>query len=268
MDQKTSPLLVTIPHSGEAIPPEASWLQQLPEEILLCDIDRFVDELYSPVLSKLSLPFVSCSWHRYAGDLNRSPLDVDRDSVQGAAGAFGSMKRGFHWRITTQGQVILKEPISIETHGALVKKIHDPFHSQVQKLAHVIKASHSCVYHLDLHSMPSLGTSEHRDPGELRADIVISDSLGKSSSSSFLDLVLSSYVKAGFKVGYNWPYYGGYITEKYGNPLENHHTLQVELNRSLYMDEKTKVKKKDFQKIQGQLSQAIELIYSKLKEGL
>ena len=88
--------------------------------------------------------------------------------------------------------------------------------------------------------MPSLGTTEHRDPGERRADIVISDCHGQSSSSNFLDIVLLAYVKAGFKVAYNWPYYGGRVSEVYGRPSENHHVIQVELNRSLYMNETTK----------------------------
>ncbi len=106
----------------------------------------------------------------------------------------------------------------------------------------------------------------HRDPGEERADIVISDQLQKSCSSEFRDLVIAAYVTAGFKVGYNWPYLGGRVTERYGNPLKNHHTLQVELNRKLYMDEGSKEKLTTYSKVQAQLKQAVEYIVKGLSE--
>ena len=43
----------------------------------------------------------------------------------------------------------------------------------------------------------------------------------------------------GYKVGINKPYAGGFITEHYGRPARGLHALQIEVNRSLYMDEKT-----------------------------
>ena len=60
--------------------------------------------------------------------------------------------------------------------------------------------------------MPSVGTSFHKDPGEKRADIVVSDAHGKSVPKEYCDLVVSSYQSAGFQVKVNWPYVGGGIT--------------------------------------------------------
>ena len=86
--------MVTIPHSGEKIPPEATWLMGLPEEILMCDVDRFVDRLYVPALTALKIPFIKTDWHRYVVDLNRIPQDVDAASVEGASSAAGLHNRG------------------------------------------------------------------------------------------------------------------------------------------------------------------------------
>jgi N-formylglutamate amidohydrolase len=114
--------------------------------------------------------------------------------------------------------------------------------------------------------MPSVGTAEHRDPGERRADIVVSDSKGKSSSKVFVDLIMNAYKRQGFTVAYNWPYFGGRLTESYGRPDQGHHTVQVELNRALYMDEASKKwlddKALDTQK---RLSEAISSIYHGLE---
>lgn len=234
-------LIVSIPHSGERVPDFCSWLKGLPEEVLMCDVDRYVDFLYEDSLQKLSIAYTKTQWHRYAADLNRVPEDIDRDSVEGNPNPSGKFDRGFHWTITTQGTKLMKNPMPLKMHQELVELVYKPFHQSLAKLITDAKKGQEKIYHLDVHSMPSLGTKMHRDPGELRADIVVSDSIGKSSCPEFVDLVISSYTRAGFKVGYNWPYVGGRLTEQYGKPDLNHHTVQVELNRSLYMNEATKL---------------------------
>jgi N-formylglutamate amidohydrolase len=129
----------------------------------------------------------------------------------------------------------------MDLHQQLTELIYGPFHSEIKKQYEDFKKQgFKNTYHLDCHSMPSLGTSAHNDPGETRADIVVSDQKGKSSETDFVRLVIESYTKAGFKVAYNWPYYGGRVTQEYGRPLEGQHTVQIEMSRALYMDEKTK----------------------------
>lgn len=256
--------MVTIPHSGEEVPAEAPWLKKLPEEVLMCDVDRFVDRLYETALQKFEIPFVKTKWHRYAGDLNRLDSDIDAGSVLGHPTPAGPHLRGFHWVITTTETKLMPEPMSPEIHDQLVKKIYDPFHAQVQGLAARLKQAHSTVYHLDAHSMPSVGTKQHRDPGQRRADVVVSDSQGKSCSAEFKDLVMKSYQSVGFSVAYNWPYLGGRLTEQYGRPQEKHHTIQVELNRALYMNEETKKIKDSHVDVQIHLEKALGLILESL----
>lgn len=261
------PFLVTIPHSGETIPPQAEWLRGLPEEVLMCDVDRYVDRLYEPALKQLNVPFVKTEWHRYAGDLNRLADDVDSTSVIGHPNKPGTFSRGFLWTITTTETPLMKAPIAAEKHQELVKLILEPFHASVRKLYEKFRDEGARrVYHLDAHSMPSVGTRQHKDPGERRADIVISDSLGKSCSPPYRDLVIAAYVTAGFKVGYNWPYVGGRVTEQYGHPENGQETLQVEMNRSLYMDEVTKkMKSETTTGVQAKVLKALTYILENMK---
>jgi N-formylglutamate amidohydrolase len=232
---------VTIPHSGEEIPDEAQWLKNLDEVVLMGDVDRYVDRLYETHLNNLKIPFVKTQWHRYAADLNRLASDVDCEAVLGNTHSAGTFPRGFHWVYNTLNEKILKAPLSIDVHNALVKKVYDPFHERVKDFYLRYEAmGFKNIYHCDLHSMPSVGTSQHRDPGEKRADVVISDSHGKSCNKDFLDLVVACFEKEKFKVSYNWPYFGGRLTEQYGQPTKGHHVVQIELNRSLYMNETTK----------------------------
>lgn len=263
--KKSKPFFVTIPHSGEQVPEFCHWLQGLSEPVLMCDVDRYVDVLYEPSLQQLNIPYVKTQWHRYAADLNRVPADIDASSVIGSLIPAGKNNRGFHWVITTKGEQLMPAPIPQQIHEKLVSLIYEPFHQQVQKQYDIFKGQgHHDVFHLDVHSMPSVGTDQHRDPGEHRAEIVISDCHGKSSNSKFVDIVIAAYVKAGFRVGYNWPYFGGRVSEQYGQPAKGQHAVQAELNRSLYMDEVTKkIRPELASAVQVRLAKALEYIVEK-----
>ena len=159
-------------------------------------------------------------------------------------------------------------PISRELHDDWVKKYFEPFHAEILKAYESYKIlGAKKVYHLDLHSMPSVGTSEHKDPGERRADVVVSDCIGKSCSLFLKDLVIESYKSAGFTVAYNWPYVGGRITETYGAPAEGRETIQVEFNRANYMNETTKKLNQELvPSVQAKLERAMRMIYEAIPE--
>ena len=264
IQKSDKPLIISVPHAGERLPAEAPWLGGLSEKLLMFDVDRYVDRLYQPILQALSIPTIRTEWHRYAIDLNRLAEDFDASSVLGSLHPFGAFPRGLHWSITTTGEKLMATPMPMETHVALMENYFTPFHKELRRMIDVLREKGaSVVYHLDAHSMPSIGTSEHRDPGEKRADVVISDCDGKSCLPWFRDLVISSYELTGLRVAYNWPYKGGRLTETYGQPALKQESIQVELNRALYMDETSKqLDSKTFSDVQQKLAQAIRTIYA------
>lgn len=262
---QTIPFFISIPHSGEKLPPQTPWLNRLPEEILMSDVDRFVDVLYKPSLLLLEIPFQLTEWHRYAVDLNRIPADIDESSVLGALKKAGTHPDGYHWVMTKSEVRLMPAPISKEVHDELTQLIYEPFHTGVRNhYDSFVQKGFKNIFHLDAHSMPSVGTRMHKDPGEKRADVVVSDCLGKSCSTFYKDLVIEAYKKSGFSVAYNWPYLGGRVTEQYGHPESGRHAIQVELNRALYMDEKTKQILPEHAQVQAQIQQALSTIKSEL----
>jgi N-formylglutamate deformylase len=265
-DNVHAPLILTAPHSGETVPPEAEWLRAAPQSILLTDVDRFVHELYLPATSLTPVPLLYTTVHRYAADLNRYPSDVDQDSVTGSAAPKGAHPKGFHWVATTQGFRLMNQPITSDLHDAIVRNYHDGFHDAFLVRVSALRARFPKrpIFHLDCHSMPSKGTGAHRDQGNARPDVVISDLEGKSASAAFKDLVISSFTKEQLKVSYNWPYLGGRITERYGKPSSGHETIQIELNRALYMDEATREKTSGFPLLQQKLVRIIASIAQSL----
>jgi len=250
---------ISVPHAGEQIAPETEWLKNLDERILMCDVDRYVDELYRPVWEELQIPSIVTQWHRYVVDPNRKPDDVDEDSVRGSFNPSGTFPIGLHWSVTTQGHRLITKPMSVELHQKLLDQYYSPFHQQIEnKFQQFRVLGASKIFHLDAHSMPSKGTEVHPDPGQMRAEIIVSDFNGQSCDPRFTELVLAAYEKAGFEVKKNWPYIGGGVTQRYGKPNAGQHTLQVEMNRAIYMDEVTK------QRLPG----AFENVQYKLKVAL
>ena len=234
----------------------------------MCDVDRYVDRLYAPVVAELKLACVVTQWHRYVVDLNRLPEDVDADSVEGSENPSGKFTTGLHWVKTTRGTRLLPQPMPEALHEQLVQRYFEPFHSDVRDLYDFFRERGAKkVYQLDAHSMPSKGTAAHRDPGETRADIVVSDWEGKSCEPFFKDLVMKAYADTGLKVAYNWPYLGGRVTQTYGKPDRGQHAIQVEINRALYMDEESKqFRPEKARALSEKLSRAVEAVYAGLPE--
>lgn len=261
------PLLLTVPHSGEKIPPEAGWLRDYSTDFLRTDLDLYVDEIYLPVIARHHLPALVARVHRYAADLNRFPDDVDSDSVEGDPRPGGTFPIGFHWVYNTLGQKILPNPLPRELHDHWVRLYHDRFHEEFARgVASVCAAFPGRVIrHLDCHSMPSQGRGIHADTGQKRADAVISDVNGKSASGEYMLLVCGAFEAEGFSISRNWPYQGGRITQRYGRPGQGHETIQIELNRALYMDEKTRQKTAGFERLQARLEPVIKRIIDGLR---
>lgn len=227
------------------------------------DVDRYVDRLYEDHLKQLGIPYIVAECHRYVIDLNRLPGDFDAQAVLHAVNPAGTHPKGLHWCVTTMGEPLITSPMTPDQHDLLVLKYYQPFHDAVKSQFESFKTQ-GPIYHLDAHSMPSRGTGLHNDPGEERADVVVSDFHGKSCRKEFTDIVIAAYKAQGFSVAYNWPYFGGGITQMYGKPELNHHTLQVELNRKTYMNEDTKKTIPEFENTKKKISAAITQIRQEL----
>lgn len=265
------PLIVTIPHAGESIPPGADWLASLPRPLFLGDLDRFVDRLYEPALLSLGIRGLVARFHRYGGDLNRYPDDVDAASVEGVATPAGKFPHGFLWQRSTFGHPILGAPVSAALHARLVREGHDRFHAAFAEALTELRARGAAgLLHLDLHSMPSRATEAHSDGGSARArpDIVVSDWEGRSARPETRDAVVAAYERAGFEVTVNWPYKGGRITQRYGHPETGHETIQIELNRRLYLDESTAEPGAGFEATRARLYDALRHLVSALGWGV
>src|SRR6202161_3638916 len=110
---------------------------------------------------------------------------------------------------------------------------------------------------VDCHSMPSIGVS--RDEPR-RPDVVIGDRYGTSCAALLPDMVEATMSRLGYSVGRNKPYAGGFITEHYGNPASGLHTIQLELNRAIYMDERRRERSARFAQVTADFAALAEAL--------
>jgi N-formylglutamate amidohydrolase len=110
---------------------------------------------------------------------------------------------------------------------------YDPFHETLSNQISNLLNRFGVCYHFDLHTMPSNAVRQFKK----KIDIVLGNNYGKSSSPELLNHMQKNFENHGLNVELNNPYAGGFITRNYGKPSQGIETIQIEINRSLYMNE-------------------------------
>ena len=132
-----------------------------------------------------------------------------------------------------QNENIFKDKLPISYGKYILESFYDPFHLNVNSQIETLFSKFGVCYHFDLHSMPQKAVKNMKN----KPDIVLGNNYQKSCSLEFVNYIKKNFEKYGLKVSVNDPYAGGFITRNYGNPSKGIETLQIEVNRDLYMDE-------------------------------
>jgi N-formylglutamate amidohydrolase len=234
--------LVNSPHSGDAFPAEFLARAQLPRETLRRASDLYVDRLIEPLVSA-GATIMRAHLPRSFVDLNREPLELDPRLITGplpveantrslrVAGGLGTVPRVIGDQIEIySGKLPLAEAL------ARIDRFYVPYHRRLVEEMAALRNAFGFACLIDCHSMPS--TTRATGPGAI-PDLVVGDRFGASASPVLLGLFEGAARAEGFRVERNQPFAGGYITECYGRPSLGWHAFQIEINRALYMDERS-----------------------------
>jgi len=110
---------------------------------------------------------------------------------------------------------------------------------------------------IDCHSMPHEAMDSVARGGMRRPDVVLGDRFGAAASGEVVDRIETAFEQAGFSVTRNVPFAGAYITQAYGKPSKGQHAVQVEIDRSLYMNEKLIRPNGDFESVRAALRKVV-----------
>lgn len=261
-----SALVLSSPHSGDIYPASFKAFSQLDALTLRRSEDAFIHELYqagpsrgAPLLEAL-FPRAYCDPNRAAYELDPGMFDAPlpahcvTDSSKIGAGL------GTIARVVAGGMEIYKGKLPFAEAERRVETCWRPYHDALEALLTEARKHHGVALLLDCHSMPSVGGNNMPDAGMRRADMVLGDFHGVSCAPRLVDRVEDYLKSRGFSVARNKPYAGGYITQHYARREKGIHTLQLEINRDLYMDETQIVKSVGFDRVQKAMTGLVELL--------
>ena len=250
------PLVFNSPHSGRIYPKAFLAASRLDPHTLRRSEDAFVEELFAFV-TDLGAPLLHAHFPRAYLDVNREPYELDpvlfRDGLPHYAntqsvrvvGGLGTIAR-----IVSESDEIYREPLAVKAALERINRLYTPYHDTLAALLLETQREFGLAVLIDCHSMPSSPVAE---VGAGRPDFVLGDRFGTSCSGELTRLAADQIATLGYAVTLNKPYAGGYITEHYGRPHKAQHVLQIEINRSLYMDETSFEKSAGFDRLRADL---------------
>ncbi|HYC35755.1 MAG TPA: N-formylglutamate amidohydrolase [Usitatibacter sp.] len=258
------PLVLDSPHSGTDYPDD--FCPALARDLLRQAEDSYVDELYGAG-PELGATLIAARFPRSYIDPNRSMLDVDASLLDAPwpGPALASRKTelgiGLIWRVLDSGQPIYARKLTVDEVRQRIVRYHQPYQRAVKDAIDAAHAHFGAVFHLNLHSMPAVssGISEE-GPGKPRADFVLGDRDGTTCEPEFTALVGDTLRAKGYAVKVNDPYKGVELVRAFSDPKAQRHSLQIEVNRRLYMDERTREKSPGFKALRADLTALLETV--------
>ena len=260
--EQLSPVVFCSPHSGRVYPKAFLAASRLDAHTLRKSEDCYVDELFEPVVA-LGAPLIAARV-----DVNREPYDLDPELFAGRLPEFANTQSarvvcglGTIARIVADTEEIYRERLPIGAAFERIERLYRPFHAALAELLESTRKRFGIAVLIDCHSMPS--ASMGQAPGG-RPHFVLGDRFGASCDAKLTRFIRDVLQGAGYDVQVNRPYAGGFITEYYGNPARGVQSLQLEVNRGLYLDEANLAKSKDFQKLVRTLTDVAVKVFAAL----
>jgi len=256
-----SALVLDSPHSGTTFPADFDSL--LPEHELREGEDSFIDELYLPAVG-LGIPLLAAQFPRTYLDPNRHAGDIDLELLDGpwpgeivASGKAG-IGKALVWRTMDQGRNIYGRRLTVAEVQSRIDRCHAPYHAALRGLLDAAHARFGVVYHLNCHSMGALSSVliEGVD-GQARPDMVLGDRDGSTCDPAFTAFVRTTLAGFGYDVRVNDPFKGVELVRAYSHPAGGRHSLQLEINKRLYMEDGSIARHANFERVQGHLMQLL-----------
>ena len=258
------PLVLDSPHSGREFP--ADFDAMVTEAELREAEDCYVDELYAAA-GELGAPLLAARFPRTYLDPNRHAGDVDLDLIEGdwpweyRPSGKAKIGKALIWRTLEDGRPIYRRKLSVEKVRSRIERFHVPYHEKLKAHLDAAHRRFGRVLHINCHSMRSVaGKQSEEGEGSVRADFVLGDRDGTTCDPRFTELVRATLAGMGYAVKVNDPYKGVELVRAYSDPKAGRHSLQIEINKRLYMDEGTLRKTPGFRKLQKDLGELMREI--------
>lgn len=239
-DHHASSVVFASPHSGRDYARSFLRGTHLDEHVIRSSEDAFVDRLFD-CAPQFGAPFLCAAAPRAYVDLNRAADELDPALIEGVRRA-GHNPRvasglGVVPRVVANGRAIYHGKLPRAEADRRIETVWRPYHDKLQALLREAHARFGEAVLVDCHSMPHEALDSSTGRGRPRPEIVLGDRFGASAAPEFVDRIEAAFVAAGLVVVRNAPFAGAYITQAYGRPSRRQHAIQIEIDRSVYMNE-------------------------------
>lgn len=274
--KKTNNIIYNCPHSGESFPDGFFKNTNLDKNTLLLSSDSFVDQLFAEAPANGSL-LLANNYSRSFMDTNREAFELDPSMLSGeitetlnTESAKVKMGFGSIAKYAFTRKPIYKDKIPFTKALERLKQYYYPVHRELDKILNEENTDYGYTVLIDCHSMPSyefLGQKSHLPK---QPDIVLGDFHGNSCNPKITEFLTKHFQRYDLSVSTNKPFAGGFNTQHYGNPDQATHAIQIEIKKSLYMDETERRTNRFFEPVKTimsslcyHLNEEIETILSK-----
>lgn len=239
---RTTSVVFASPHSGRDYPPQFLRQAALDEHAIRSSEDAFVDLLFD-MAPDAGAPLLLARTPRAYVDLNRSAEELDPALIEGVRSLPHNPRvasgLGVIPRVVSNGRVIMRGKLSMAEAALRINEHWHPYHAALASLLSEQARLFGESILFDCHSMPHEAIESHTTARGPRPEIILGDRFGASANADIVDRIEAALRRTGLRVVRNAPFAGAYIAQNYGRPSRCQHVVQVEIDRSLYMDEQT-----------------------------
>lgn len=259
------PLVCDSPHSGTHYPEDFG--HAIDRAALRRSEDTHVDALWAGV-PRAGGTLLCATFPRSYIDANRDEADVDLTMIEGdwqrdarPSQRCLSLGNGLVWRRTPEHREIYARRLAVAEVEGRIDRCWRPYRNALARHLALCEQAHGGWWHLNLHSMPSNAYERLKLPTHRPlADVVLGDRHGTTCSAEFLQQVKSAFESAGLSVAVNDPYEGLELVRMSGQPQRGRHSLQIEINRALYMDEATREPSSGFAPLRSCIEEVVKTV--------
>ena len=207
------------------------------------------------------MPLLAARFPRAYLDVNREAYELDPAMFTDALPDYVNVRSprvrmglGTIARVVASGEEIYGGKLCFAEAEERVETLYRPYHAALARLIAETEDSFGCCLLVDCHSMPS-GASG--GAGRAAPDIVLGDCHGAACAPEIVEAARRHLSRRGFAVALNAPYAGGFTTGHYGQPRQRRHALQIEINRAIYMDERSYRRRPGFAQLGDEMAELI-----------
>lgn len=265
---RSGPFVFDSPHSGSIYPTDFNYACDT--ALLAKAEDTSVDRLFSDV-TEYGAPFLKALFPRSYIDANRTEDDIDEALLNApwplpvATDGRSPVGHGLIRRLIRPGFPIYDRKLSVEEVQNRINTYYVPYHAALKNLLDKAYYDHGQVWHINCHSMPS--SSAYASPGSTfrplagnQVDMVLGTRDGTTCDADFAREVRNYLESMGYRVSINNPYKGMELLRRYADPVRNRHSLQIEINKALYLNEETNEISKGFNELKTSINKLIDFM--------